>query len=100
MNAAFTPTRMRITIDRYQKMVASGVLTPRDRVELIEGEILDMAPVGTRHASVTRRLHKQLVLAVGDDLCRSGAGRFPANPRIRRRRYDFAASVPERQNYR
>ena len=67
MNAAFTPTRMRITIDRYQKMVASGVLTPSDRVELIEGEILDMAPIGTRHASVTRRLHKQLVLAVGDN---------------------------------
>ena len=63
MNAAFTPTRMRITIDRYQKMVASGVLTPSDRVELIEGEILDKAPIGTKHASVTRRLHKQLVLA-------------------------------------
>jgi len=75
MNAAFTPTRMRITIDRYQKMVASGVLTPSDRVELIEGEILDKAPIGTKHASVTRRLHKQLVLAVGD-----GAVVGAANP--------------------
>jgi Uma2 family endonuclease len=58
---------MRITIDRYQKMVTSGVLTPRDRVELIEGEILDRAPIGTRHASVTRRLHKRLMMVVGDD---------------------------------
>lgn len=66
MIAVFTPTRMRITIERYQKMVATGVLTPSDRVELIEGEILDMAPIGTRHASVTGRLLKWLVLALGD----------------------------------
>jgi Uma2 family endonuclease len=66
MNAVFTPTRMRITTDRYQKMVASGVLTPSDRVELIEGEILDMAPIGTRHASITGRLFKHLVMGLGE----------------------------------
>jgi Uma2 family endonuclease len=66
MNTVFTPTRMRITVDRYQKMVAAGVLTPSDRVELIEGEILDMAPIGTRHASVTGRLVKRLVLSLGE----------------------------------
>jgi Uma2 family endonuclease len=66
MNAVFTPTRMRITTDRYQKMVASGVLTPSDRVELIEGEILGMAPIGTRHASITGRLFKHLVLGLGE----------------------------------
>jgi len=66
MSTVFTPTRMRITVDRYQKMVAAGVLTPSDRVELIEGEIVDMAPIGTRHASVTGRLFKRLVLSLGD----------------------------------
>ncbi len=66
MSAVFTPTRMRITIDRYRKMVDSGVLTPSDRVELIEGEILGMAPIGTIHASVTGRLYKRIVLAVGN----------------------------------
>ena len=40
MNSAFSPTRMRITVDRYQKMVARGVLTRDDHVELVEGEIL------------------------------------------------------------
>jgi len=35
MNAVFTPKRTRITTDRYQRMVAAGVLTKRDRVELI-----------------------------------------------------------------
>jgi Uma2 family endonuclease len=66
MNAAFTPTPMRISTERYQKMVATGVLNCQDRVELIEGEILAMAPIGTRHASVTGRLFKRFVLAVGD----------------------------------
>jgi Uma2 family endonuclease len=66
MNAAFTPTRMRITTDRYQKMVATGVLTAEDRVELIEGEILDMAPIGTRHARITGRLVKRFILGVGE----------------------------------
>jgi Uma2 family endonuclease len=66
MSTVFTPTRLRITVDRYQKMVAAGVLTSSDRVELIEGEILDMAPIGTRHAAVTGRLVKRLVLSLGD----------------------------------
>jgi Uma2 family endonuclease len=66
MNAAFTPARMRITVERYQKMVAAGVLTSEDRVELIEGEILAMAPIGTRHARVTGRLNKRCVLELGD----------------------------------
>jgi len=66
MSSVFTPTRMRITVDRYQQMVAAGVLTSSDRVELIEGEILDMAPIGTRHAGVTGRLVKRLVLSLGN----------------------------------
>lgn len=66
MTTVFTPTRLRITVDRYQKMVAAGVLTSSDRVELIEGEILDMAPIGTRHAAVTCRLLKRLLLSLAD----------------------------------
>jgi Uma2 family endonuclease len=58
---------MRISVARYQKMVAAGVLTSSDRVELIEGEILDMAPIDTRHASVTARLYKLLVRSLRDD---------------------------------
>jgi Uma2 family endonuclease len=57
---------MRITAERYQKMVAAGVLTSEDRVELIEGEILDMAPIGAEHAAITARLTRLFNLAVGD----------------------------------
>jgi Uma2 family endonuclease len=67
MNAVFTPTRVRITTDRYQKMVAAGVLTKHDRVELIEGEMIDMAPIGPEHVAVTGKLNRLLVLALGND---------------------------------
>jgi len=50
MSSAFTPTRTRITTNRYQMMVARGVLTKYDRIELIEGDMLDMAPIGLKHA--------------------------------------------------
>ncbi len=47
-------------------MAEAGVLSPDDRTELIDGEIIDMAPIGPDHAEVVRRLNKRLVLAAGD----------------------------------
>jgi Uma2 family endonuclease len=64
MNAAFTPTRTRISTNRYQLMVATGVLTKYDRIELIEGDMLDMAPMGSKHSAITSRLNELFVLAV------------------------------------
>jgi Uma2 family endonuclease len=66
MSAVDLPERMRISVERYFKMADTGVLTAEDRVELIEGEILNMPPVGPPHGGITGRLTKLLVLAVGD----------------------------------
>ncbi|HTY51244.1 MAG TPA: Uma2 family endonuclease [Steroidobacteraceae bacterium] len=66
MSTAFTPTRLRISVARYQQMVATGVLTRADRVALIDGEILAMAPIGSRHSSVTLCLLKHFIPALGD----------------------------------
>lgn len=72
MIAVFKPAPMAISIERYDrpgsatKMAAAGVLTRDDRVQLIDGEILEMAPIGTRHGSVAGRLMKRLILAAGD----------------------------------
>jgi Uma2 family endonuclease len=60
------PRRHRITVDEYYRMAEVGLLAPDARVELIEGEIIDMAPIGTDHASVVNRLNRLLVMAVGD----------------------------------
>jgi Uma2 family endonuclease len=66
MSLAVERVRTRISVDRYQKMVATGVLTRDDRVELIEGDILDVAPIGSRHAAVSVRLTKLFVRGVKD----------------------------------
>lgn len=47
-------------------MSESGILTEDDRVELIEGEILDMRPIGAAHASLVLRLTRMLIRLVGD----------------------------------
>jgi Uma2 family endonuclease len=49
--------RHRLTVEEYFRMAEVGLLAPEARVELIEGEIIDMAPVGHRHTSLISRLH-------------------------------------------
>jgi Uma2 family endonuclease len=104
MNAAFMPTRIRITTDRYQKMVATGVLTKCDRVELIEGEIVDMAPIGPKHAAVTSRLTRLFIRELGNSAIVSPGG--PVNlgdlsePQpdvlvLKPRADDYSSKIPE-----
>lgn len=47
-------------------MAAAGVFTEDDRVELIEGEIVEMNPIGSRHAACVGRLTKLLERLAGD----------------------------------
>lgn len=49
-------TRHKLTVAEYHQLGDAGVLTEADRIELIEGELIDMAPIGSRHASVVNRL--------------------------------------------
>jgi Uma2 family endonuclease len=57
--------RHRLTVDAYCRMAEAGVLAPDARVELIDGEIVDMAPMNSRHASAVARLSAMLNAAVG-----------------------------------
>lgn len=61
------PRRHRVTVHDYHRMAEAGVLAPDARVELIEGEIIDMAPTGKDHQSIVDQLNRMLVRAVGDD---------------------------------
>jgi Uma2 family endonuclease len=47
-------------------MAESGSFAPDARVELIDGVIIDMPPIGSPHAAMARRLHALLHRAVGD----------------------------------
>jgi len=66
MSVVSVPERMRISADRYQKMVATGVLTKYDHVELIDGDMINRAPVGPPHSAVVARLNRHFVLSLGD----------------------------------
>ena len=48
----------RFTVGEYDRMVQAGVFREDDRVELIAGEIVEMAPIGIRHAACVRRLNR------------------------------------------
>jgi Uma2 family endonuclease len=61
------PRNHRITVDEYHRMAEIGLLAPDARVELIEGEIIDMAPIGKEHSGVVDQLTRLFVRAVGDD---------------------------------
>jgi Uma2 family endonuclease len=46
------PSRHLISVDAFHRMGEAGILGPEDRVELIEGEIIDMSPIGALHAAI------------------------------------------------
>jgi Uma2 family endonuclease len=58
--------RRHFSVAEYYKMAAAGVFTEDDRVELIEGEIVEMSPIGSRHAACVGRLTKMLERLAGD----------------------------------
>src|SRR5947207_14389949 len=52
----FAPTKHRFTVKEYYRMAETGVLKPDARVELLNGEIIDMSPIGPVHGGVVTRL--------------------------------------------
>jgi Uma2 family endonuclease len=58
--------RRPITVAEYHRMGEAGILSERDRVELIEGELVAMAPIGSNHSGTVNTLNRRLILRVGD----------------------------------
>ena len=54
------------TVDEYHRMAEAGILTEDDRVELIDGEIIKMSPIGSRHVACVNRLNTLLSQRVGN----------------------------------
>lgn len=58
--------RRRFTVQQYHQMSEANILTVDDRVELIEGEIIERTPIGSRHAACVDRLNRLLNRRLGE----------------------------------
>ena len=64
--AAVAIPRHRFTVDDFARLGEAGIFTEHDRVELIDGEIRDMTPIGQPHAWIVNRLTRRLVMRLAD----------------------------------
>ncbi|MBD2099302.1 Uma2 family endonuclease [Leptolyngbya sp. FACHB-261] len=67
--------RRKFTVEQYHRIAEAGVLTEDERVELIRGEILEMSPIGRRHAACVNRLVSLFAQRLADQAVLS-----PQNP--------------------
>jgi hypothetical protein len=51
-----SPSRHLISVNAFHWMGETGILGPADRVELIDGEIIEMPPIGVLHAALVDAL--------------------------------------------
>lgn len=59
------PARRLFTTTEYHKLLETGFFTEADRVELIDGDIISMFPIGPKHAGCVNKLNKLLNQKVG-----------------------------------
>ena len=58
-------TKRRFSVKEYYLMAEAGILSPRDRVELIDGEIVQMAAIGSYHAACVDTLNRLFMETLG-----------------------------------
>ena len=67
MSASFDhPRKHSISVEEYLRMDEAGVFAPEARLELIEGEIIEMAPIKPPHAARVAQLTERFVLLAAD----------------------------------
>jgi Uma2 family endonuclease len=57
--------RRLFTVDEFHQMASAGIFGEDDRVELLAGEIVEMTPIGSRHAACVSRLNHLLTDRLG-----------------------------------
>lgn len=58
-------TKKLFTVDEFYRMADAGIFTEDDRVELIDGEIIQMSPIGVRHMGCVNRANTFFVESFG-----------------------------------
>jgi Uma2 family endonuclease len=65
MGAELTLPRRVLTVDDYHRMGEVGLLRPDERIELIHGDLITMAPIGGPHLHLVSVISQLLTMAVG-----------------------------------
>ena len=63
---AVLPRTHRFSVEEFERMVEARVFAPEDRLELIEGEIIEMTPIGDPYASIVDRLTMVMTRRLGE----------------------------------
>jgi len=58
--------RWQFTVADFARMTEAGIFAEDDRVELIDGEVRAMSPIGPRHAAIVKRLNALMSRQVAD----------------------------------
>jgi Uma2 family endonuclease len=77
----------RLHVEEYHRMIEAGILDEEDKVELLEGVLVEMSPQGEPHARAITRLTKALVLAADEG--------FVVRPQVPLTLGDFSEPEPD-----
>ncbi|MDM7323429.1 MAG: Uma2 family endonuclease [Thermus sp.] len=99
-------TRHRISLEEFHRMVEAGVFPEDLRLELVEGELLEMSPIGKRHAAkvakltalFSRLLPHEAVLFVQNPLVVGQSELYPDLALLRPRSDFYEERLPEGQD--
>ena len=95
------PTRHRITVEEYERMIAANVWPEDERLELIEGELVRMSPINAPHAAAVKRLTellrdrlgKRALVGVQDPIVLDDQSEPEPDISVLRRRADYYANA-------
>ncbi len=73
--------RRDITVDEYHRMADAGIFAPDERVELIDGELVEMPPLGPRHWTRHALITEYLIGSFGRRVLVVPQGSFPLGRR-------------------
>jgi Uma2 family endonuclease len=103
---AEVPRRM-FTVDEYHRMAEVGIFRPDERVELIEGEIVEMSPIGPRHAGCVINATRLFITRLGERVVLSPQNPVTIRPRsepqpdlalLRPREVSYSEALPTPQD--
>ena len=89
----------RFNVEEYHRLIENNILHEDDRVELIEGRIIDMTPIGSKHAACVSRLNeilseklqKRAIINIQNPICLTAYTEPKPDIAITKRRPDFYA---------